>query len=262
LIITLLTDFGLSGPYVGSMKGIILGINPDVKIIDISHRISPQNIEEAAFVLNQVYKYFPESTIHVIVVDPGVGSKRAVLAVKTNVYTFIAPDNGVLKYIYHNHPDAIVYEITNKMYFRQSVSHTFHGRDIFAPVAAHLSIGIEIANMGSKCSPVVKAEIRKPLVINQKISGEIIFFDHFGNGITNIDSSLLKSNYIKRITVGNRSINKLSQSYSDMPANELLALIGSHETLEISINRGNAEKKLDLNIGDPVNIETGETING
>ncbi len=253
LIITLLTDFGYSDPYVGSMKGVILEINPDATIVDISHDVVPQNIHEAAFILNRAYPFFPKGTIHVVVVDPGVGSSRSIIGVKTDSYVFLAPDNGVLKYVFENH-SAVVHQITNRNYFRKKVSQTFQGRDIFAPVAAHLSIGVPLDTLGQSFENYTKGTVPKPVAGDKKISGEIIHIDRFGNGITNIDRNQLTSLNQIRIRVKTIMIRGLSTNYADVPTGKPLALIGSGDTLEISVHQGNASQQLGFGMGDKITI--------
>lgn len=257
MIVTLLTDFGLSAPYVGSMKGVILRINPDVQIVDVTHEISPQNVDEAAFVLKRVYHYFPKGTIHVAVVDPGVGSERAVLAVQTDEYTFLAPDNGVLRYVFDDHPEAKVFRVTNRSLFLEKVSRTFHGRDIFAPVAAHLSRGVEVTEVGEPFSEYVKGDVRRPDIEPQKISGEIVYVDKFGNGITNIGGDLLAGQNNVQIRVQSSVLTELSKTYLDVPVGAPLALIGSGGTLEISVNRGSAKERMGFRVGDSVMVVFG-----
>lgn len=264
MIVTLITDFGLSDPYVGSMKGVILGINPDVRIVDITHDVSPQNVNEAAFVLNRANSYFPEGTIHVVVVDPGVGGDRAVLAVETSRYTFLAPDNGVLKYIFDEYPESKVYRVTNHDYFLEPVSRTFHGRDIFAPVAAHLSKGVGLESMGELFSDFVRGEVHQPEVGPGNIVGEIITIDRFGNGITNIGEDLLSGRKVAQIHVRSWTIDGLSRTYSDGREGEPVALIGSGGTLEISVWLGSAGEKMGFSIDDPVTVDimTDGALNG
>ena len=254
MVITLLTDFGLNGPYVASMKGVILGIYPEVSIVDISHEICPQNIEEAAFILYHAYSYFPPGSIHVVVVDPGVGKDRAILTVQTENFIFLAPDNGVLKYIYRDNPEAQVYRVTDSSYFLKKVSATFHGRDIFAPVAAHLSRGVKPDSLGDLADCFIKGSVPEPAIKDQKISGEIVYFDRFGNGITNITGELLQELNISAIKVRSSTIRSLSRAYMDVPVKEPLALIGSCNTLEISVNQGNAKDHMGLHTGDSVQV--------
>ena len=252
MIITLITDFGFSSSYVGAMKGVMLRINPDLQIIDINHNVSPQNIEEAAFILKNVYSFFSAGTIHVVVIDPGVGTDRAILAAQTNDYIFLAPDNGVLKYIFDENPDIRVFKVTNKKLFLEKVSSTFHGRDIFAPVAAHLSKGIPTETVGEPFTEYIRGKVKTPAVDSHRISGEIIYIDRFGNGITNIGEDLLKKKKNLQILIRNTTIKNLSTVYSDVHTGEVLALIGSSGTLEISVNQGNAKKQLEFSVGDSV----------
>lgn len=254
MIITLLTDFGLSDPYVGSMKGVILNINPDVRIIDITHDISPQNVDEAAFVLKRVYSYFPRGTIHVVVVDPGVGSERAILAVQAESYIFLAPDNGVLKYIFDDDADARVFRLTNHAYFLEKVSHTFHGRDIFAPVAAHVSKGVTLERLGESFHDYVVGNVKKPVEGKTEIIGEIIHIDKFGNGVTNIDGTLLKGRSKIMIRIKGHELDELCRAYTDVPVGEPLALVGSGGTLEISVHRGDAKQRMGFLVGDSVTV--------
>ena len=253
MIITLLTDFGYSDPYVGSMKGVILGINPNVQIVDISHNVTPQNINEAAYLLKRSCSFFPEGTIHVVVVDPGVGSDRSILAVKSDSAVFLAPDNGVLKYVFDDRP-VDVYQITNRDYFRDNVSHTFHGRDIFAPVAAYSSKGIKLDTLGQPFQNYMEGEVAKPVVGTKTISGEIIYIDRFGNGITNIDRHLLTDLKQIHIQIKSTTIRGLSNRYIDVPTGKPLALIGSGDTLEISVHQGNAAEQLGFSVGDPTTL--------
>ena len=252
-VITLLTDFGLSDSYIGAMKGVILGIQPDVTIVDISHVIPPQNVNEAAYTLKQTYSFFPKDTVHVVIVDPGVGSGREIIGVRTDAYYFLAPDNGVLKYIFDKYPGAEVYKITNNRFFCPNVSHTFHGRDIFAPVAAHITCGVTLSELGETYSDYQSGEIRKPIVQKNTISGEIIYIDSFGNCVTNIDQDMIGGQAIK-ILFGVYMLHNISTVYTDVADGEALAVIGSGGTLEISVRNGNATRKLKLKIGDAVTV--------
>ena len=250
-IITLLTDFGLRDPYVSMMKAVILSINPTVKIIDISHKIPKFNILSASFILKSAAKYFPKNTIHVVVIDPGVGSKRRAITIKTKNYYFIGPDNGVL--IPAALEDGIVESrnIINKKYFRKDVSKTFHGRDIFAPVAAYLSLGIDFKELGPKIQDFIIPSFSFPRIDKDKIIGNIIHIDDFGNIVTNIKKENIEK-FCKaktcrdfKINIGNQElIVPFLRSYSDIAKDNLLALIDSENYLEISVNMGNAAKML------------------
>lgn len=254
MVISLLTDFGLTDHYVGSMKGVILSVHPDIHIVDITHGITPQNVDEAAFVLKNAYTYFPENTVHVVVVDPGVGTRRAVLAVQTDRYVFLAPDNGVLKYIFHDEPDCRVFRVTNASYFSEHVSRTFQGRDIFAPIGAHMAQGLAPEKLGEPFHDYVKGTVKKPIQGTSEISGDILYIDIFGNGVTNIDESLLAGREIKEIRIKGHTFHTLSETYNDVSAGKPLSLIGSSGTLEISVNRGHADEQLNLRTGDQVTV--------
>jgi len=252
-IITLTTDFSLEDGFVGIMKGAIYCINPQAQIVDITHHISPQNIDAASFIVNNSYKHFPAGTIHVVVVDPGVGSERRILAVAADNYYFIAPDNKILKYIFYKNETLTVVEVLNKRYFNKNVSRTFHGRDIFAPVAAHLSNGVPIEQLGKVITNYDRGEIDTPVFLHNKIIGIVIYIDVFGNLITNIkEEYILNKSFI--IKIGTTIFNNLSSSYSDVKISEPLAIIGSSGFVEIAIRNGNAKSLFSSNTGDKVEI--------
>lgn len=238
-IITILTDFGLKDPFVGQMKGVILGINPHVKIVDITHEIEPQEVEDAAFVLYESFKYFPEGSIHIAVVDPEVGSQRKALIVKSQEHYFVAPDNGILSYVLKEPFYAV--SIENERYFLRK-SPTFQGRDVFAPAAAWLSKGIEITEFGS---PAKDIKIFKTLLdtkeFDDKIVGKIVYIDRFGNAITNIKPGDKKIRQIKVKGLTLPVVNFYSQ-HPHKPA----ALINSDGFVEIFIYMGNAKEALNL----------------
>jgi S-adenosylmethionine hydrolase len=254
MLITLLTDFGMKGPYVAAMKGIILGICPKAQIVDISHEIEAHNIEEAAYVIKRAHSAFPDGSIHIIVVDPGVGSHRPILAVNTGKQLFIAPDNGVLKYIFHAYKDCTLYSITNADYFRKPVSNTFHGRDIFAPVSAHLANGLELGKVGKIVNQVEKGHVLQPVLRENEIEGHIIFFDHFGNAVSNIEREWILNKEIESIICeGNRL--EFHSTYENVKIGEPLALIGSDDTMEISIRQRSAKDHLNLTLGTKVIVQ-------
>jgi S-adenosylmethionine hydrolase len=233
-VITLSTDFGDESGYVGVMKGVILNINSNCQIIDITHQISPQNIEEAAFLLQYAYSYFPAHSIHVVVVDPGVGSERKPILVETDRYCFVGPDNGVFSFVFSMEGFRKVWEITNERYFLPEVSSTFHGRDIFAPVAAHLSLGVPARELGKELKDFVMLKDLQPKVFTGMIKAKVLCIDHFGNLVTNISENLfskLVADKSFRITVGGKVIQKLSSSYADARDGEILALFGSFRRL-------------------------------
>ena len=256
-IITLMTDFGTSDHYVGVMKGVILNINPQVQIVDITHTIPPQDIHGAAFLIDSAYRYFPTGTIHVIVVDPGVGSKRRAIVCQTETACFVCPDNGILTHILHNEEHIHTVAVENSAYFLPQVSNTFHGRDIFAPVAAHLSRGVPINVLGSPVAPPVQLPIPRPEVRDNTIIGQVIWIDSFGNLVTNISHEileLLEERNSVIICAGNAEINHLNRSYAESAVGEALAIVGSFNRLEISINQGNAAQTLGLKRGDTITI--------
>ncbi|MEE9604907.1 MAG: SAM-dependent chlorinase/fluorinase [Candidatus Scalindua sp.] len=258
-VITLITDFGLQDGYVGVVKGVITKINPSVKIIDISNNIESQDIFQAAYVLYSSYAYFPKGTIHVVVVDPGVGSNRKVLCLKTKDYLFIAPDNGVLSFIAAREESPSIREISNKKLFLPEISDTFHGRDIFAPTAAHLSKGFSYKDLGKRVSKIKEIDLPKPIRSpGGVLKGEIIYVDGFGNLITNINRDMIdrlreKSENLV-IVVGRRKLNKISNSYADVGVGDVVAILGSSGYLEISVSHGSAGDVLNLKKGDKLGL--------
>jgi len=249
MLITLTTDFGSKEPYAGIMKGVMLRINPDAKIIDLTHEIGPHNIREAVFVLLNAYKYFPPDTIHVAVVDPGVGSARRPIALKSGVHFFIGPDNGLFTNFIRD-AEKIVH-IKNKKCLLPLKGPTFHARDIFAPAAAWLSKGLRLAELGPEIKDPVKMELPKAERKKNSIKGEVIHIDRFGNCISNIGVELLGPLKRKtaRIEVKGRVL-ELVPFYSYKGAVKPRALINSDGLLEIFIFKGNAAKELGMEIGD------------
>lgn len=237
-IITLTTDFGNRDHYVGSMKGVIYTINPDVTITDITHEIPAHDVFSAAFTLKSFVPYFPKEAIHIVVVDPGVGSIRKPIVLEADEKFFVGPDNGVFTYVILESESFRAYEISNPKYFLSRVSFTFHGRDIFAPAAAHLSLGVSIGDLGKRLTNPFMLEIKEPDIGEGQIIGEVIYEDTFGNLITNIPGSMVDSN--SRLCVCDIVINGVCKSYSDASEGELLAVIGSSGFLELSVNRGRA----------------------
>lgn len=256
-IITLTTDFGLKDPFVGIMKGVILNINPKVRIVDISHKVSPQNILEASLILRDAYRYFPAKTIHVAVVDPGVGSPRRPILVIAEKHYFIGPDNGIFSFVYENSQRVI--HITAKHYFLSSEDTTFHGRDIFAPVAGWLSKGISIDNFGETIKDYIKITIPEPVIAGKElVEGEVIYIDGFGNVATNISRNEIKaftSDPSKlKILIKGIEISGINKYYAQSIDKRPSAIINSSGLLEIYIYQGNAEKELGLKIGEKIGI--------
>ena len=263
-IITLTTDFGTSDAYVGVMKGVILSINPNLQIVDLTHAIPPQDIYEAAFSIYAAHRYFPKGTIHIIVVDPGVGSDRQAIVSRIGDAFFVCPDNGVLSYLLQNVEnedeqsiDSVA--IQNRAYYLPEVSNTFHGRDIFAPVAAHLSLGVPLEDIGPPVQTLVQLPIPKVDISGDTLRGQIIKIDRFGNLITNISKKVfeafLNDNATYEIRVGNASLNHLNAAYADAEIGEPLAIMGSLALLEIAVNGGNAEKQFGLKRGEAAVIQ-------
>ncbi len=257
-LITLTTDFGLSDPYVGLMKGVILSINPHASLIDITHGIRPQAIEQGAFLISKSFSYFPPNAIHVVVVDPGVGTARRPLVVTTPHGLFVAPDNGVLGRLnlLNRHgelqPDCRAWRLTQPAYWRPPVSHTFHGRDIFAPVAAHLSLGVDPSKMGEQIKNLTPLHYNQPSWQEGAIEGQVVHIDHYGNLVTDIEADLLSDSQSLRIQVKENTIHNLSRSYQE--GAELLAIIGSFDTLEVAARNASAEQSLGARIGDTVRV--------
>ncbi len=242
--IALLTDFGNQDHYVGVMKGVILSINPNVNIIDISHNVESYNLKQASFMLLNSYQFFPKKTIFISVVDPGVGSLRKPIAIMTNNYFFIAPDNGIISYILHKDKPIKIIELTNNEYHLPDSSNTFHGRDIFAPVGAHLSMDYNIDKLGKelRIQDLITLELPYLKILKNQIIGEIIYHDKFGNLITSIPESILNKYVIKNIQVGSIIIDKIYKTFSDVKIGDILAYIGSSGYLEIGIRKANASK--------------------
>jgi len=242
--IALLTDFGTRDPYVGVMKGVIERISPGTDVIDITHEINPQNIVQAAFILSKIFHYFPSGTIFAIVVDPGVGTSRRALAVKAGDYYYITPDNGVLSLVLADMEINEMVEIINPKYMLTPISDTFHGRDVFAPAAAHISSGVPLHYLGPYTGEYKKIDIPKSHLGKYLIRGRVLFTDHFGNLITNIEASLLKGREIGLVRIGGYMVHQVNRSYEESAPGDLLAIIGSYDTLEIAISHGSAAKFL------------------
>ncbi|MEA3407860.1 MAG: SAM-dependent chlorinase/fluorinase [Chloroflexota bacterium] len=253
-IITLCTDFGLRDGYVAAMKGVILSIAPRARLVDISHDIAPQCVREAAFVLRSTYAFFPPGTIHLVVVDPGVGSERRAVAVRAGKHFFVAPDNGVLEYVLRQEEGIEAVSLTNATYWRGEVSATFHGRDIFAPVAAHLARGVPLRDLGERVEDLVHAELPIPERRGDgTIIGHVLYIDGFGNVVTDLPASMLRG-YNWRVTAGEKQIIGLSPTYASAAKGELIALIGSHGFLEIAVREGSAAYIAHLSVGDIIQV--------
>ena len=270
-VLTFTTDFGSSDGYVAAMKGVALGIAPDLAFIDITHDVPRHNIPHAAFILNSVYRYFPSDTVHVVVVDPGVGTSRKAVALVTPAGVFCAPDNGLLSYVLNDHladdrarfesaefgePISIpvpkgcsVYEISNPAYRLEPVSDTFHGRDIFTPAAAHLASGVPPERLGDRLHEITVLNLFTIERQGDAVTGRVIHVDRFGNVVANIPASRLPQGDVV-VEAAGVSMHGLNKTFAD--ADGLLALIGSHGYLEIAENLGSAANRLSIGIGDEV----------
>ena len=251
-IVALLTDFGTRDHYVGAMKGVVLGICPEAAVVDISHDVPAHDVLTAGLELAAAYRYFPAGTVFVAVVDPGVGSARRGLAAEAGDYRFVAPDNGVLTAVFQDAPPRRVVELTERRYARPTVSRTFEGRDRFAPGAAWLARGIQLTALGRPLSDYCSIEIPTPQAEEGRIAGEVLRVDKFGNLVTNIDrrafESLCRGGAIQ-IEAGGESIGRLVETYADIGADEVSALIGSTDHLEIAANSTSAAARLALGRG-------------
>ncbi|HVO60147.1 MAG TPA: SAM-dependent chlorinase/fluorinase [Terriglobales bacterium] len=259
-IVTLTTDFGLQDHFVGTMKGVMIEINPEVKFVDISHAVQPFDVFDGALTIAQAYSYFPTSTVHMVIVDPGVGTARRPIVVSTEKYIFVAPDNGVLSLIYDREERLSVRAITADHYFLQPLSNTFHGRDIFSPIAAYLSKGVDPARMGEEVSDYVRFSSPKPKVgTNGSLRGVVLKVDRFGNLITNITPQDAPGLFQPdpqpfTITVGKREVTQVRSAYADGAPGEVFGILGSMGFLEIAANRGAAARLVDASKGTDVDV--------
>ena len=254
-IVTLTTDFSASDPYVGMMKGVILSVAPDVTVVDLAHDISPHDVFQAAFVLESAYCYFPEGTVHMAIVDPGVGSSRRRLAMACGKYRFVGPDNGVFTYLMRKEGLRECVEIREIPAREAGLGVTFEGRDIFAPVAARLAMGVPLSEIGPTVDKPVELSIPRARVTDTAIEGRIIYIDHFGNCITNIEAAAVAPLGDKvTASVAGTPLGQLQKAYSDVRVGDALALINSLDHLELAINQGNLAKELNLQVGTPVRV--------
>jgi S-adenosylmethionine hydrolase len=272
-LVTLTTDFGTADGYVGTMKGVILSIVPGAQLVDISHEIAPQNVRQAAYVLYTAVPFFPAHAVHVVVVDPGVGSARRPIALRTPAGTFVGPDNGVFSYLMACEPVEAVVELAEPRYHMPQVSHTFHGRDIFSPVGAYLAAGVPIDALGPPVQDPLVFPPPRLEVSSGHISGEVLHADHFGNVITSIGLLVWRGDDLSfapafgeardgaevclnargaTVTLPERELSGVFRTYAEVAHGEALALVGSEGHLEIAVREGNAAQGLGLHPGDPV----------
>jgi S-adenosylmethionine hydrolase len=257
-IISLTTDFGLGDPYVAMMKGVILSVNPDAKLVDITHQIAAGSIRQAASLIREGFPFFPRGSVHVAVVDPGVGSNRRPIGLEAGGHFFVGPDNGVFWPVMEDDEGVRIFHLREKRFFQSHVSPTFHGRDIFAPAAAHLSRGVNLAKMGPRIKDPITLHFPRPKKGKGLLRGEITRVDNFGNLITNIHRrdlvSFIGSDH-PVIKAGSLVIKKLSHVYAEAEEGETLALLGSSDWLEIAVNLGRASDCLGIDPGEIIGTE-------
>jgi S-adenosylmethionine hydrolase len=254
-IVTLTSDFGQSDSYAGTMKGVILGLCPEATLVDICHEIHPQAVRQAAYVLSTAIPYFPPGTIHLVVVDPGVGSRRRPIVVQSGRALYVAPDNGVLSLALSQDPARLAIHLTEPAHRLSRISATFHGRDIFAPAAAHLASGTAPSQMGS---PIPLSDLRALPTFEPQLQtdgtwlGEILHIDHFGNLITSFHAPEPQAPI--SVTVADQRIEQLNRTFTDVAPGELVAYVGSGGYLEIALRNGNAASRLGLSVGEPIQV--------
>jgi S-adenosylmethionine hydrolase len=271
-LITLTTDFGAADGYVGTMKGVILGIVPDARLVDLSHDVAPQDIRGAAYVLYTSYSFFPPHTVHLVVVDPGVGGVRRPIALRTQAGFFVGPDNGVFSYVMACEPVEAAVALINEHYHQPYVSHTFHGRDIFASVAAHLAAGVPIGEFGPSVVNLAVFPPPRLEVTQDSIVGEVLHIDRFGNVITSIGRLLWSKDELSlepvfekarlrfnatgaTVVVAGQEIARVRHTYTEVRLGEVLALVGSSGHLEIAVREGSAAEKLGVPLGAQVALK-------
>ena len=265
------TDFGLADAYAGVMKGVALTINPDLRLIDLTHQVLPQNIVQGSFILGINLQFFPKDTIHVAVVDPGVGTDRRPVLLSTPWGRFVAPDNGLLSAVVAGYlksppavagavnlpPELTAVHLTDPQYWRLPLSNTFHGRDIFTPVASHLSLGVPAADMGESIDSLFYLPMPQPMQKNGKITGQVVYQDVYGNLVTNIPANILPPGEAVEVRIKGRSVYGLSRTFNDGTTRgdkKLIALAGSHGYLEVAVPNGSAAALLEAGDGDAVEV--------
>ncbi|MDJ0666626.1 MAG: SAM-dependent chlorinase/fluorinase [Desulfobacterales bacterium] len=265
-VISLMTDFGAQDEYVGVMKGVILAAAPEVRIVDLCHRIAPQDVAQGAFMIAAAFRYFPTQTLHVLVVDPGVGGKRRILYAEAENHRFLCPDNGLLTMVAQSTGLNRIRQVDNRALFAPRVSRTFHGRDVFAPVAAFLAQGGNPDQLGEKTAPegIERLADWVPQIgADGRITGRIVAADRFGNLITNISGALLADllrgtlQLRLQVDIGQQLTTHLHDAYEEVLPGAVLAIIGSRETLEIAINQGRACDRFEVGPGWPVTVQRG-----
>jgi S-adenosyl-L-methionine hydrolase (adenosine-forming) len=256
--LSLLTDFGIEDGYVGAMKGVIWQIAPDTQIADLTHHIPPQDVFTGSYLLARSGSYFPQGTVHVAVVDPGVGTARRPMAAKLGKFYFVGPDNGLVTFMAQmalNQGETCRYvHLTNKAYWLEQISHVFHGRDIFAPVGAHLCRGVALEELGEMMDDPILLDIPQVQQQGQSILGHVIQIDHFGNLTTDIPAHMLAGKHVANILYQTTNFGRLAQSFGEKAVGDWVAMIDSFNYLSLSIVNGNAASTLHAQFGDPVEV--------
>ncbi len=273
-LLTLTTDFGVADGYVGTMKGVILSIAPDAQLVDITHQVAPQDIRQAAYILYTAYAFFPARAIHLVVVDPGVGSARRPIALRLSHGTFVGPDNGVFSYVMAEERVVATVELADSRYRRELVSSTFHGRDIFAPAAAYLAAGVPIGDLGAVVTDPITISLPRMEIASRSVRGEVLHADHFGNAITSIGRLIWDGDTLSlvpafqrqskergrfrasnaKVLIAGREMQSVHRTYAEVARGDLVALVGSEGHLEIAAREDSGAKRLDLQPGDPVEL--------
>jgi len=257
-VVALVSDFGGRDHYAGTMKGVILGICPDATLVDISHEVPPHDIQSGALELQGSYRYFPDGTVFLTVVDPGVGSTRRALAASTGRYSFVGPDNGVLSLALDDSPSLQMVEISERLYARDKISRTFEGRDRFAPAAGWLAAGLEVAALGNTVTGYVRGVLPVPLIDSTGIAGSVVRVDRFGNLVTNINRTQLRRTASRKgmkIYVKGCRVSRLVETYADIVQDEVCALFDSNEYLEIAAWAASASDRLAIAVGATVRVD-------
>jgi hypothetical protein len=253
--ITLTTDFGLEDWFVGTMKGVIGAIAPHAPIVDLTHGIPPGDIQAGAFALASGFRFFPRGTVHLAIVDPGVGTDRPALAVRTRDYFFVGPDNGLLSVALAQQEVQEIRQITNRRWMLNDVSQTFHGRDVFAPAAANLALGRAFSGVGRAARSMVRLDLPEPQAGQEQVLGAVVYLDRYGNAITNIrNEGFLRSDRAADVFVRQRRISRIHDCYQAVPPGKPVCVPGSSGYLEIAVNQGDASRQLRLKVGSTVTV--------
>jgi hypothetical protein len=256
--IALMTDFGYKDPFVGMMKSVVLGINPSARIIDLCHEIAPGDVRSASFALMVSFRYLPEGTVVVAVIDPGVGTGRDAIAAEIEGHIVVCPDNGLLTWLLTKHHLTKAVSLVNREYFLPEVSSTFHGRDVFAPVAAHLSSGLPIEDLGPAAGDLTTFGAPEAVEAERSVRGEVVYVDQFGNLLTNITPEMCRGLGAEgrleslRVELGSLEVLGVREAYGEVPRGHIVVVVGSAGVLEIAVNGGNAAHTLQFGIGTPV----------